>query len=92
MATREQKAWNKDGPTIFQSMELRCGMCRHHSQSMQRSGRNPIYHHFCTHPNAGEGERIGALRRGHFIGESDHTPDWCPAGKEKTESEADDGE
>ena len=71
-----------------------CGLCKWHSQRMLRSGRDPIYEHFCGHPDAplrannlAESDSqilAGLLGRdlleGVFIGKSCSTPGWCPVG------------
>lgn len=55
---------------------LVCGLCEFHKQRLivhRRIGEN-TYHHYCQHPDSGQYQR----QDGAFIGESDHTPKWCP--------------
>lgn len=75
----------RDGPIAFTKTEYSCGLCRYHKSHMQRSGRDPVYHHYCTHPDAEPKTclvGIAALNSlepdGRFIGRSELTPDWCP--------------
>lgn len=71
-----------------------CGLCKWHSQRMQRSGQHPIYEHFCGHPDAPLkannlsksdsqilADLLGRdLLDGVYIGKSSNTPGWCPVG------------
>lgn len=69
---------NKEGPTTLQLSETRCGLCQYHDQTMLRSGRHPIYEHFCTHPESGQSAYESRHNAGREIGRDDITPGWCP--------------
>ena len=79
------------GSTVRQYSRLECGLCKYHFKRMFKSGRNPIYHHFCEHPGIDEKsvkqskglETINDLSSDRFIGETDITPDWCPISRTK---------
>lgn len=56
-------------------------MCKYHTQKMMRSGREPIYHHYCEHPdkwNENFNSDFMETNKGTFIGETSDTPHWCP--------------
>lgn len=71
------------GPTVTRRpgyTDWHCGLCQHHAQVMRKSGRDPIYEHFCTYPTpapllASKGDVENAM----YIGSEDVTPIWmCP--------------
>ena len=72
----------REGPALLELPVLRCSGCRHLERIMWRSGQNPIYQHYCKHPNATAGDAFllpkikGA--DGELIGDSDVSPNWCP--------------
>lgn len=63
-----------------------CMGCCHHDQTMIKSGRNPIYWHYCNHPDSKARPESGLAwtglkllpSKGRLIGENHVTPDWCP--------------
>lgn len=72
------------GPTIrrINRTEKRCGMCKYHENYMRHSGMNPVYDHYCSHPEA-TAETLFVFQHdeGRHIGIEDETPDWCPVNK-----------
>lgn len=67
---------NQQGPErtpVQYGGELRCGLCVHHKAKMIKSGRDPLWEHFCT-----KFAPTSSLDLGRYIGKDDLTPDWCP--------------
>ena len=56
-----------------------CIGCVYYNQRLVKSGRDPEYRMWCSHPDAAESDRCtgGDLQ-------TDETPDWCPAMKRTT--------
>ena len=74
----------ENGPVKMEWSEWSCGLCKWHRQTMVHSGRHPLYHHYCSHPDVTHDgfELVSpfvAEHDGRFIGEGDRTPQWCPA-------------
>ena len=53
-----------------------CNGCDHHQQELFKSGREPVYWHYCNHARANDELMLRGGRR--RIGESSDTPEWCP--------------
>lgn len=71
------------GPTAFTlpRHQKSCVLCKYHDQQMVRSGLNPVYRHYCTHPNAkpiNEHPIMLTYTPERYIGQSSDTPQWCP--------------
>lgn len=71
-----------------------CGLCKWHTQRMLRSGRDPIYEHFCQHndaartidnntPKSDLQILLNLEERGVYIGKTSDTPSWCPIGEQQ---------
>jgi hypothetical protein len=65
-----------EGPTHFSVMIHRCYLCKYLNRDMQQSGRDPVYHNSCKHPDVVEHDNWGSSVRD--IGYKDDTPTWCP--------------
>ena len=69
----------RDGPTVISASYRSCSGCKFHDRKMLMSGLDPVYEHFCKHPNVSDdGPLSDLLGRDRLIGRSDHTPGWCP--------------
>jgi hypothetical protein len=72
---------DNEGPTqttIPQQSFTTCSGCKYFSRSLWRSGRDPVYHNNCEHP-----ELRDTLRKfGNNLHENHlgivETPGWCP--------------
>lgn len=68
------------GSKIYTYSERRCISCKYHHQRMFISGRNPIYHHYCEHPDIESpsiiktGRNFENMFGDRFIGEDAITP------------------
>jgi len=71
----------KEGPFIQSHKYLSCGFCKWLEREMIQSGRQPIYHFYCKHPQMIKKEHESKImgRDVRYIGESWRTPSWCPA-------------
>ncbi len=68
-----------EGPQVIASQHQTCGFCKYHDQRMQISGMNPVYDHYCKHPDSPRSRLAFWHDSGSvWIGTSDHTPTWCP--------------
>lgn len=74
----EDDAMNREGPDTIMQQYQSCLGCRHHEQHMRVSGRNPVYDHYCKHPGSPKGFTAILFPGAAWIGDSDHTPGWCP--------------
>lgn len=74
MSNREAR----EGPTIVTVSHESCLGCKWHEMIMWKSGRNPVYHHYCNHPDSKWEHKSFVDPRSSWIGESNHTPAWCP--------------
>ncbi len=61
------------GYTVVTETWKSCLGCDYHDHTMIRSGRNPLYHNRCQHP---QWKDEFSDRR--VIGGTDYTPSWCP--------------
>lgn len=85
MATNQQ-----EGPhtrNVLGHTEQTCFGCKWHESRMRKSGRDPVYEHFCKHP--AQAHMRVHLDPGAYIGTTDDTPlSWCPViNKESEESD-----
>lgn len=70
---------DQEGPV--ERKEYYCSMCKYHSQRMMRSGRNPIYRHYCSHPDKKDDQNLKDYMyndEGAFTGSRGIAPGWCP--------------
>lgn len=69
-----------EGPTTITTQS--CFGCKWHGSTMLRSGLDPIYEHYCTHPTwKNDGRNVVwsvQAPKGRRIGRTDQTPTWCP--------------
>lgn len=82
----------KEGPTTntFTVTNTTCFDCKYHESNLMKSGKDPIYNHFCLHPESTEtNENYTPLYlllddiKKVYIGKSSTTPEWCPFLKNK---------
>jgi hypothetical protein len=67
-----------EGPQLVASQHRTCCFCRYHDQRMQISGMNPVYDHYCKHPESPKNRYAFRHDGSAWIGTSDMTPLWCP--------------
>ena len=68
----------KAGPTRIIIETLRCRFCKYHQSNMVMSGRNPLYAHYCSHPDLPDWSKSWVMKGWRMLGDDDYTPDWCP--------------
>lgn len=61
------------GFTVIKETYKSCQFCEYLDSTMIRSGRHPLYHHKCRHPQWKD-----EYADSRVIGERDRTPSWCP--------------
>jgi hypothetical protein len=67
------------GPTIKTIPAINyksCDGCKFHKREMLKSGRDPVYSHYCKNEEALCG--LKTTFGGRYIGDSDKVPSWCP--------------
>lgn len=86
----------KLGPTTIQLTDKVCGLCQYHKHDMIKSGLDPIYEHYCEHPDILREEsrytqiRVNHPSSGRLVGTKDRTPHWCPFMEDKNANQTKD--
>lgn len=78
------------GPIERRHTTLHCNACDYHHPFPDGPADDPIYQHYCEHPDVLEKGQTDKKfdTRGRWIGSSDETPVWCPATETKDNEEA----
>ena len=79
---RGERYQGNEGPTEIRTVQLHCPGCKYHTSKMVMSGRDPVYDHFCKHPESIEKYSHVGERDGVWMGSTGITPWWCPYRKE----------
>ena len=67
-----------EGPALITVSHESCLGCKWHEIIMVESGLCPIYYYYCNHPKSMLVHKSLVDPRSAWIGEDDHTPNWCP--------------